>query len=47
MKKYDEIVNILLIKFNPIKSDYFNSSMDWEYSDGILEYDGNTLVKTD
>ena len=46
MKKYDEIINILLIKFNPINSDYFNSSLDWEYSEGILEYDGNTLVKT-
>jgi len=47
MKKYNEILNILLVKFNPITPEYFNSELDWEYKNGVLLYDGNTLVQSD
>jgi len=40
MKTYDEIMNILLVKFSPIDSSYFNSNLDWVFKDGFLRYDG-------
>ena len=46
MKNYYETINILLVIFNPINSNYFNSELDWLYKDGILEYDGVKLVQT-
>ena len=46
MKNYLDTIDILLVKFNPIKPDYFNSDLDWEYKNGILEYDGNTLIQS-
>ena len=46
MKDYYETVNILLVIFNPINSDYFNSELDWLYKDNVLEYDGVKLVQS-
>lgn len=46
MKNYLDTIDILLVKFNPITSDYFNSDLDWEYKGEILEYDGNTLIQS-
>jgi len=33
-------MNILLVKFSPIDSSYFNSNFDWVFKDGFLRYDG-------
>lgn len=40
MKTFDEVMNILLVKFSPINSEYFNSNLDWVFKDGFLRYDG-------
>ena len=40
MKTYDEVMNILIVKFSPIDSSYFNSNLDWVFKDGFLRYDG-------
>jgi len=45
MKTYEEIMNILLVKFNPIDNDYFSSELDWVFKDGFLRYDGTDNLK--
>jgi len=45
MKTYDEIMNILLVKFSPIDNDYFSSNLDWIFKDGFLRYDGTDNLK--
>ena len=45
MKTYDEIMNILLVKFSPIDNDYFSSNLDWIFKEGFLRYDGTDNLK--
>lgn len=41
---YDNTVNVLLNKFNPIGKEFFNSPEEWITNDEILTYDGEKLV---